>query len=246
MAYSYDLTDRIGTQATLGLVVLQADETIEHDFRRMLPLDDVTLYITRIPSGVAVSSDSLAAMRHDLPAAARLFPRELALDVVGYGCTSGTSVIGARAIADLVRSGCDAGNVTEPVTSLVAACEALNLKRIGFLSPYVAAVSDSLRATLRDAGIETPVFGGFDEGIEARVARIAPQSIIDAAVDLAAEGGIDALFLSCTNLRTLDVIAPIEAATGLPVLSSNLVLAWDMARKAGIALRGDWGRLSRA
>ena len=90
------------------------------------------------------------------------------------------------------------------------------------------------------------MFGGFDEGIEARVARIAPQSIIDAAVDLAAEGGIDALFLSCTNLRTLDVIAPIEAATGLPVLSSNLVLAWDMARKAGIALRGDWGRLSRA
>ncbi|MEC9343760.1 MAG: Asp/Glu racemase, partial [Pseudomonadota bacterium] len=41
----------------------------------------------------------------------------------------------------------------------------------------------------------------------------------------------------CTNLRTLDVIAPIEAQCGKPVLSSNQVLSWHMALQAGIDLR---------
>jgi len=82
------------------------------------------------------------------------------------------------------------------VTSLVAACNALGITRIGFLSPYVAEVSDALRATLQNAGVQSPVFGSFEEAVEARVARIAPQSIVDAALDLAGKGGIDALFLS--------------------------------------------------
>ena len=34
--YPYRLTGPIGTR-TLGLIVLQADETIEHDFRRHFP-----------------------------------------------------------------------------------------------------------------------------------------------------------------------------------------------------------------
>jgi len=50
---------------TLGLVVLQSDETIEQD------------YVTRVPSGLEVSQDSLQAMAHDLPAAAGLLPRGL-------------------------------------------------------------------------------------------------------------------------------------------------------------------------
>ena len=245
MAYTYDLVGKIGTRATLGLIVLQPDETIEHDFRRLLPLDDVALHASRIPSGTEVSGDSLAEMRNDLPAAARLLPRGLSFDVVGYGCTSGTSVIGADAIGQMIQGSCDTRYATEPVSGLVAACQALSVTRIAFLSPYVAEVSEALRATIQDAGIASPVFGSFDESIEARVARIAPQSIIDSAADLASQGDVDAIFLSCTNLRTLDAIAKIEAVTGLPVLSSNLVLAWHMANLSGIKLNGDWGRLSQ-
>lgn len=245
MSLPYTLTHRIGVQATLGLIVLQPDETIEHDFRRMLPIEQVSLNVTRIPSSTEVSGDSLAAMRHDLPTAASLLPRGLSYDVVGYGCTSGTSVIGADAISKLIKSGCDTSLVTEPVTSLIAACSAIGATRIAFLSPYVAEVSDTLRATLSAAGIQSPVFGSFDEATEAKVARISPASIAEAAIGLAQQDDIDAIFLSCTNLRTLDVIKQIEQASGLPVLSSNQVLAWDMARKAGIPLIGDWGVLTR-
>ncbi len=243
--FTYSTAEPLGAKATLGLIVLQPDETIEHDFRRMMPVDDVTLYVSRIPSATEVTGDTLAAMRHDLPQAAALMPRGLTFDVVGYGCTSGTSVIGAGAIADLIRQGVPTDKVTEPVSALIATCAALNIRKIGFLSPYIAEVSAALRATLAENGVASPVFGSFDEAEEAKVARIDGASVIAAATALAAEGGIDALFLSCTNLRTLDVIAPIEAATGLPVLSSNLVLAWHMAQLRGLRLTGDFGALSR-
>ncbi len=243
--FGYQTAKRLGSRGTLGLIVLQPDETIEHDFRRLIPTDDVTLYVSRIPSATEVTGDTLAQMRHDLPSAAALMPRGLNFDVVGYGCTSGTSVIGTDAIADLVQQGVPTKAVTEPVSALIAACDALKISRIGFLSPYIAEVSAALRATLAENGVTSPVFGSFDEAVEAKVARIDGESVIAAAKALAAKGGIDALFLSCTNLRTLDVIKPIEAATGLPVLSSNLVLAWHMARLSGLRLVGNWGALSR-
>jgi maleate isomerase len=232
--FHFELAGPIGTKATLGLVVLQSDETIEHDFRRLFRADDVALYVTRVPSGLEVTGETLATMSENLPASARLLPRALVYDVVGYGCTSGTAVIGPEMIATQVKSGCDARQVTEPLSALVAICTHRNVHRLGFLSPYIASVSQTLRDALNARGVQTPVFGSFDEGEEAKVARISQKSLYDAAMALGQSPDVDAVFLSCTNLRTLDVIPKIEADLGKPVFSSNQVLAWHMAHLAGI------------
>ncbi len=245
MTYRYTLDGPIGTRATLGLIALQSDETIEHDLHRMIPSEGVSLLVSRVPSGLEVSTETLSEMKGHLSEAASLFPRPTRFDAVGYGCTSGTAVIGAPVVAEQVKAGCTTKSVTEPVSGLIAACKALDLKTLGFLSPYVEEVSQSLRSTLERAGIATPVFGSFDEAEEAKVARIDRRSIIDAAVHLAGTGSVEGLFLSCTNLRTLDVIEEIEDKTGLTALSSNLVLGWHLARSGGVAIHNRFGRLSR-
>lgn len=242
--FDFEIGPPIGTEATLGLIVLQSDETIEHDFRRMLPMSGVALYVSRIASAPEVSSETLAEMEARMPEAAGLLPRPVAFDAVGYGCTSGTSVIGADRIAALVQAGCTTRAVTEPVSALLAACQHLGISRLAFLSPYVEDVSDRLRSVLYDGGISSPVFGTFNEAEETRVARIDGPSILAASQSLMSGADVDALFLSCTNLRTLDVIGQIEAATDKPVLSSNQVLGWDMMRRAGLAVqRPEFGRL---
>lgn len=231
------------TPKTLGLIVLQSDETIEQDIRQILPTE-VQLHTTRVPSGLEVTSDSLQSMEAHLPASAELLPRGLGFDVIGYGCTSGTAQIGAERVAELIRQRATTQAVTEPVTALIAACQALGVRRLAFLSPYVGEVSARLRSVLQDAGIGTPVFGSFEEAEEAKVARITPTSVLEAGQALCAGADVDALFLSCTNLRTLPIIPALEAATGLPVLSSNQVLIWHMARLSGVALApDDLGRL---
>ena len=217
----------------LGLIVLQADETLEGDMRAMMPLE-TAFYVSRVPSDDAVTSETLAEMAGHLTRSAALLPHAARFASIGYGCTSGAAEIGSDRVAGLIRAGKSSPHVTNPLSALIAACQHLGVTRLALLSPYVAQVSAKLRDALARQGIETPVFGSFDEAEEAKVVRIDGPSIVAAAVDLASRGGADAVVLSCTNLRTLGVIDQIEHETGLPCLSSNQVLAWHMAQAAGI------------
>ena len=235
-AYPYRLDDARPPQ--IGLIVLQADETIEPDFRRLLPAE-VELVVSRVPSGTEVTSATLSAQEAHLTAAAALLPLGARFAAIGFGCTSGAAQIGTAEVARRIRAGARTPAVTDPVSAIIAACRVLGLKRLALLSPYVAPVSERLRQTLADAGIDTPAFSSFEVAEEARVARIDARSILGAAEDVAGGGGVDGIFLSCTNLRTLAAIRPLEARLGLPVLSSNLVLAWHLLQLAGIPLAPD-------
>ena len=240
----FDLTGAIGSKATLGLVVLQADETLEQDFRRLFPDRGIAIYTSRIPSGEELSADSIAAMEAELPRAARLLPRAARFDAVAYGCTSGTTLIGAEAVARMLRQGVDTPMVTDPLTAAIAALRVLGVERPGLVTPYVESIAAPVRDAFAAAGFAVGEALSFGEEVEARVARIAPESIKAAA--RAAANGADAVFLSCTNLRTLDVIDALEAELGIPVLSSNQVLAWHMAQATGAPIAGDApGRLFR-
>lgn len=229
--FPYTLSEPDGTR--LGLIVLKSDETIEGDMRRLLP-PDAHFMVSRVQSDAEVSCDTLASMEAHLSSAAALFPTGVTFDVVGYGCTSGTAQIGADTVAARICDSLDARAVTQPLSSLLGACAHLGLRRLALLSPYVPAVSETLRAALLARGITTDVVGSFEVGVEAAVVRIDPASLESAAMALMEGAEVDGLFLSCTNLRTLDVIENLETRLGLPVLSSNQVLAWHMMQLAGL------------
>ncbi|MEO0362467.1 MAG: Asp/Glu racemase, partial [Pseudomonadota bacterium] len=229
-ALPYDLSPQPSPR--LGLVVLQSDETIEQEFRRLIPAE-AALSVSRAASGLEVGEESLRDAASHVAGAASLLPRSGPFDVAAFACTSAAAVVGRSEVDASLRAGVEAKATTDPVEALTAACRSLGLRRLAFLSPYAPAVSERLRSVLAADAIETPVFGSFDEPEEAKVARIDPASVLEAGAALASEGGVDAVFLSCTNLRTLDVVATLEARTGLPALSSNLVLAWRMLRLAG-------------
>ncbi|WP_424176517.1 maleate cis-trans isomerase family protein [Yoonia sp. TsM2_T14_4] len=229
-AFPYDLQD--DSLPRLGLIVLQVDETIEQDFRHLFAPDSVKLHISRIPSGAELTPDSIAQMETALPTAAGLLPP--GLDVVGYACTSGTTLIGAGRVRDLVMGAAQTRAATDPLTAALAKCRVLGLTRIGIVSPYIASVATPIRAAFESAGITVPATLSFGEEVEAKVARIAPASIANAARALARQAELDGIFLSCTNLRTRDILAPLSVELGLPVLSSNQCLGWHMASLCGM------------
>lgn len=237
--FPYRLTGPIGSAATLGLIVLQVDETIEQDFRRLFVAPDVALYINRIPSGAALTPDTIAQMGHDLPAAAALLPQGAAFDAVAYGCTSGTTLIGVDRVRDLVQGAVHTRHVAQPLSATLAAFAALEVATIGLVSPYIDTVSGPMRQTFEAAGYAVPAMVSFGEEVEANVARIDPDSIHAAALEVGSNPEVEAVFLSCTNLRTLDIIADLEQRLGKPVVSSNQALAWHMARLSGAPLAAD-------
>jgi len=233
-ALSFSSDDGPGKRATMGVVVLKTDETMEGDLRAFIPSEGVALYHTRIPFEPRVTAETLAKMENDLSTSVDLFPPTAPFDVIGYGCTSGSAVIGEDQIAARIQSVFPKAAATNPLSATKAALSALNVKRVAIVSPYVAEVSEALRNRLSEAGFDPVATASFDQIEDAAVARITPDSIHDAIVATAQMEPVDAVFVSCTSLRTENVILAAEQATGIPVVSSNQALAWHMMRLAGI------------
>ncbi|MGY2747619.1 maleate cis-trans isomerase family protein [Arthrobacter sp. UYCu723] len=242
MKLSYESDSGAAQRARLGVIVLQVDETLEYEFRTLLNLPGVALHHTRVPSGLDVTEETLAAMEQHIPLAVGLLPTGGSFDTIGYACTSGASVIGPANVAGAVRSAYPAASqnasglpaVTDPLTAVGAACRVLGIRRLGFVSPYVAEVSEHLRLALEADGPAITGFGSFEESEECKVARIRPESVYQAILQVGQSSPCDAVFVSCTNVRTLDILERAEATLGKPVISSNQALAWHMLRLSGI------------
>ena len=235
MKLAYDTDEGLGTRANLGVVVLETDETLEAEFAQMLRIAGVALYHTRIPMGRDIRPETLAGMEGDLPAAVRLLPPSLRFDVIGYGCTSAATVIGSDQVAAQINRVIPGARVTDPLRAIIAAGRALGAHRLGFITPYVPEVSLQMRGRLQAAGFQIAAFGSFEEGNDQVVARITEASIEQAVQQVQAQAVCDAMVIACTNLRCLHLIASLEAATGVPVISSNTALAWHMLRLAGVS-----------
>ena len=171
-----------------------------------------------------------------------MFPLTSKFDSVGYACTSGALHIGSEKLEQLVQEERDCAHVTNPMKAVVTALNHIGAKNIAFLAPYSQHVTQTMIDELEQRGINVSHCATYDESQDAYVGRISPQSIYQASVELCEdatkdEQPIDAIFIACTNMKCATVIPEIEATTGTYALSSNQVLAWDMARLAGSPLK---------
>lgn len=224
----------IAPRAALGVVVLQKDETLEPELRSVFADEDVGLYHSRIPSDEEITPDTLQAMATEIPRALQLLPVTRPLDVVAYACTSASTVIGQAKVAAMIKEAHPSAAATDPISAVIAACRHLGVKRLGLLTPYTIEVSAAMQALLESAGLTIASFASFEQSSDPLVARISPDTVRQAISTVAGSADVDAVFASCTNLRTFSILDAAEADLGKPVISSNAALAWHMRQKAGL------------
>ncbi len=218
--------------AALGVVVLSTDETLEPEMHQITAQSGAKLYHTRIPFAVTVTPETLAMMEHDLPTSISLLPPNIDFKAIGYACTSGATVIGSDNLTRIIQKTYPNVAVTDPIKAVIAACNALGVKRLGMLTPYRADVSAAMHDLLEENGIQITSFGSFEEESDPKVARIAQSSTLEGMMHVGA-GECDAVFASCTNLGSFSVIEQAEKALGKPVISSNSAFTWHLHRLAG-------------
>ena len=238
----------IGARARIGVVVLASDYTMEHEFRRVFNAPGigpgVDYYEARIRNSPQITPESLAAMGPLLTDTADLILPGSELDVVAFGCTSASMVLGEEAIAERIHAARPGAKATNPISAAFAAFDALGAKRIAVLTPYRRDVNEIVRNYITARGFDVPVFGSFNEQDDAMVASIDTESLRSAVRVLVDGRDVDAVFVSCTSVRLLDAVCEIEAETGLPVTSSNHALAWHCLRLAGVEAKlPELGRL---
>ncbi len=235
MELPYELELPESRRIALGLLVLQADEQIEEDFKVLLPAARVRLYQNRLKSPPDVTADSLPEMARSIPGSAALLPLDAGIRVVGYACTSGSAAIGEAKVAELIDRGCPGALATNPMTALKAALRSLGCKRVGMVNPYIEEVSGRLCEVLEEEeGVKVTALGSFNQMADHLVARIDPSSILEAALTIGRDPACDSVVISCTNLQAVTILGEATARLGKPVLASNQALAWHMLRLAGL------------
>lgn len=230
---NFKTDDGLGSRARLGLVVLESDHTLEAEFR-MLNLDGVVHYVSRIANDATVTPETLTAMEERLPMAAALLPVEFQLDAIGYGCTSAATLIGEEGVHAALDSAHPGVPNTNPIKAAVSAFAALGVSRIGVLTPYTADVTDRIVGHFESVGIEVAAAGSFLEPDDHVVSRITEQAVTEGAALIGEAAGCEAVFVSCTSLRTFGVVSDIERRLDKPAVSSNLALIWHLLRLAGV------------
>jgi maleate isomerase len=234
LSLAFNLDQGMAGRAAIGLIVLASDQTIEREARLLLDIDDVALYQSRILNDSRITPDTLKAMEARIGEATAVILPGARLDVVAFGCTSASMVIGEERVFELIRSVRPEVACTTPITAAFAAFRVFEARRIALLTPYRDDVNSAIRGYIEARGVEVAAMGSFREEDDRKVARIDEASIRQAAISLGRGGDIDAVFISCTGLRTIAVIAEIEEALGKPATSSNHALAWHCLRLAGI------------
>ena len=229
----------------VGLLLLATDRASGADVAAFLPAG-VEAYATRIPMNAVATPDTLAELGDHLEAGARLLAPDGPLSAIGFSCTSGTVAVGADRAHALIAAGRPGVPVCTPVEAAVKALAALGVRRIALLTPYLDGPSRLIEGFFAEHGMEIVTRASFKLDGDPDMNRVTTGCLIEAGRDLGSHPDAEALFISCTGLRTRHVIEPLEEALGKPVVTSNQALAWDLARTAGVTDPApDRGRLFR-
>ena len=111
-------------------------------------------------------------------------------------------------------------------------------------TPYLEWVFEAEREFLQAAGFEVTAIKGMARRGGQDIHTISEGEIRDLVADIDSVAA-EALFISCTDLPTLALIAELEAHHGKPVVTSNQATFWGCAKVAGLKPIEGYGRLLR-
>ena len=218
--------DRLAPDGRIGVLSLATDFVIEDDLSQMLP-STVTFFTSRVLNYQPLTFENLRKMAPRIKAAAEsILPGDDGgVDVYMYACTSGSIAIGEDKVTEYVREARPGAMVTNPATAALEAFKALNAKKVTMITPYLVDVNTEFAAYFQSRGIEVLNVATFDFGMDIPMSFISPDDIKQAAIEFR-HPDAELVFISCTSLRAVPVIAEIEKALGIPVVSSSQSLAW--------------------
>ncbi|PRX49139.1 maleate isomerase [Prauserella shujinwangii] len=228
-----------GPVAQRGIgVIAPFDLALERELWRWVPME-VSLHLARTPyEPVPVSMEMahLVSNAQHLAAATRDV-LHVEPEVVAYLCTSGSFVNGVDAEHALRKVICDAGAPQAVTTSgaLAEVLRQLDIGRVSVLTPYDADLTAKLHDFLGELGVET--LSSDHLGLGGGIWKVSYRTIAERII-AANHDDAEAIFVSCTNLPTYDVIDPLESALGKPVLTANQLTMWACLRRMELPIVG--------
>ena len=217
----------------VALLLLETDHTTELEFARHMPHDLVGVYANRVPYANPTTPENLLKMMPLLGERVGQVLPGSELDVIYYGCTAASFVIGDDVVVREINAAKPSATVVTPTSASLAAFQQLGIRTVAVLTPYLPQTSAPLEAyfTQRGISVVSHVCLGLEDDRE--MAKLDADTLIRAA-EQADVPDAQALFISCTALRSIEVVAELEARLKKPVITSNQAAIWQTLRLLGL------------
>ena len=205
----------------------------------------IDLFVNRLAFFNTLTNENLIKMTEKLTEVTKNILPDQTLDVVAYGCTSGTIAAGIDKIINKIQSAKPNCKVITPITSTVKALKHLNLKKISVFTPYSQAINEKVINHFKNEKFDIKSFASFNLESDLDIGKIDPNYLFEVLAKMDT-GDSEALFISCTALPALEIIEKLENKINKTVLSSNQTLIWDSIRsiKCNSSIEG-YGKLLR-
>lgn len=224
-----------GWRGRIGVIIPAINTTLEPECHRSAP-EGVSFHFARMPLA-ETSPEALVEMGKY----AKEKGKEVAaagVDLIVFACTSGSFTAGKGHDEKIIRDLEDATGIPALTTStaILRALRALRIQSMAIASPY----SDELNARQKaffeanDIRVLSMVGMGLVKQTPHFPLSARPVSHVGlqgpaVAYKLARQvctPDAEAVLISCTNLRTLDVIDKLEQDCGKPIITSNQATIW--------------------
>jgi maleate isomerase len=232
----------------VGMIVPSLNTIAEDDFQRFCP-PEVGYHVHRIrlrkDPGRVMMEDLVRAYEEAVDEAR--FLKDMNPGTLVFNCTGASVANGAEGDAALAERMTRELGVpsTNTMVAIKKALAALGLKKIVHVCPFADEFSVEERKSLESAGVTVIKSVGLNFQDARQAALMEPARLAEIARSHA-ESGMDGILLSCANVRAFEAAETLERELGVPVVTSNQAVLWNVLQLAG--WRGvipDAGRLFR-
>jgi len=224
-----------GWRARIGIIIPSVNTTFEPECYKMT-LEGVSFHFSRM----VIGDLSIEGLRKMTLAAAEK-AKELAtsgVDLIVYGCTSGSFIEGKTHDEEISRS-LEAASGISVLTTSSAVLEALHhlgVKKFAIATPYSDELNIRQKEYFESQGLTVTGIEGLGLVKKAPAFPLASRQVSligiqepSVAYKLAREvdsRSAQAILLSCTNFRTIEIIEKLERDLKKPVISSVQASLW--------------------
>jgi maleate cis-trans isomerase len=208
------------------IVVPENNTTMEPEITALCPeLAPIPVARVKRPARTLLLEDLPAYAEATLTAIEPFADRQF--DLVIYGCTAAGFLggpAGNARMVDRLRERTHA-TVVSTAGAMIDALRSEGVSSAAVVTPYLAPVNDGLRSYLESSGIGVETLNSFFCKTTAELGRITEEQVLELALRTVTPQS-KSLFVACSQLPTLNVVAKLRAQLDIPVWSSIQATAW--------------------
>lgn len=223
-----------GWRGLVGLITPSVAFTTEHEWSRMMPRG-VSFVTTRILLE-RVTIESLDEMGKYVENAIKMMD-SATVDAICYGCTAGSMIKGIKYDEEIVERIEKSTNkpATTMAKSVINGLRYFGIKKVTVVTPYPDEVNRHVRTFLEDNGFEVLTVEGLQLVSSIEIRNLPPSAAYNFVKKVHPKAShCDGVFISCGNIRAIEILSALEKDLGKPVISSNQAMFWEALNLLGV------------